>query len=84
MKKPKIHESSHLKYRLNENSNRHYSFFGNSRDYCFGLANEIAAQKMETNQKNDPTIKKWKKIDIAIVPHPSKKGLYVVEDRSEN
>ena len=86
MKKPKIYEDSKLKYRLSGNSDRHYSFSGNSLPYCLGLANDIAAQKMETNEKakKDPAIKKWEKIDIAVVPHPEKKGLYLVEDRSKH
>lgn len=78
---PKIHDDDHLQYVFNSNSNVHYCFRGVSHQRCLFVATDMAATKMDVNQKEG--YGKWPVIDLAIVPHPEKPGLFIIEDRSE-
>lgn len=78
---PKIYESSCLTFCFNGNSSHHYCTYGATRERCFAVAQDMAADKMEANRKDGCC--KWPKIDIAIVPNPKYPGTYMIEDRSE-
>lgn len=76
----KVHEDRKLKFILNEKSTRHYCFRGVTKEYAMGTAEDIAADKRRANKNGNC---KWSSIDLAVVPHPDKPGLYIVEDRSK-
>ena len=78
---PNVYEDRELKFIFNDNSDKHYCFNGVKKEHAFGEAWDRVRDKMNANKKNGCC--KWPVIDIAVVPHPKKTGLFIVDDRSE-